>query len=87
MRALRAFLLGAAAGAVLAYVAAATAALVAAGSGAVPHLAVGPVALLVVERSAGGTETTFGAGLVLVPLVGGVANVVAAPVVLALRAR
>lgn len=86
MRALRAFALGVAAGAVLVYAAAAAAALVVAAAHAEAHVVVGPVALFVVERTRGGTETTFGAGLVLVPLVGGAVNAAAAAA-LALRAR
>jgi hypothetical protein len=86
VRALKAFLLGVAAGAVLAYTAAATAALVVSAASGELQLAIGPVELLVVERTGVGTETTFGAGLIGVALVAGVANAAAASV-LALRAR
>ena len=78
MRALRALLLGALAGAVLAYVAAGTVALAVSAAGAELVVAVGPVVFLAVERAGDGSETTFGAGLAVLPLVCGGANAVAA---------
>ena len=71
-------MLGAAAGAVLAYVAAATAALAVTAAGGDLGLEVGPVVILLVERAAEGSETTFGLGLAAVPVLCGVANALAA---------
>ncbi len=78
MWALRAFLLGAAAGAVLVYVAAATTALAVTAAGGELSLAVGPVVILSVEGAAGGSETTFGVGLGVVAVLCGAGNALAA---------
>ena len=78
MRALRALLLGALAGAVLAYVAAATVALAVSAAGAELVVAAGPLVFVAVERARDGSETTFGAGLAVLPLLCGCANAVAA---------
>ena len=78
MRALRAFLLGCLAGAVLVYVAAATIALAATAAGADIAIATGRVVFLAVEHSPDGSETTFGTGLALVAAACGLANAVAA---------
>jgi hypothetical protein len=86
MRALRAFVLGAVAGAVLAYVAAATAALAASVSGTELEAAVGPVVFVAVERVVGGTEVTFGPGLAAISVSCGVVNAAVAAI-LALRVR
>jgi hypothetical protein len=75
MRALRAFLLGAlAAGAVAFAVAVAVAAAAQAGSASSLELSLGPLVLVALERTDGGTATTFGAGLPLVALAGGLVN-------------
>lgn len=84
---LTAFLLGAAAFAVLAYGAAVAIALIAdTGGWASTRVALGPVTLLAFERTAGVTSTTFGPGLPLAALLGGVVNAAAAAV-LRRRAR
>ncbi len=73
------FLLGTAAVAVLAYAAAlALAIAAAAGDWGALNVAVGPVVLVAVERSAGETSTTFGSGLALAALAGGAVNAGAA---------
>ena len=71
MWALRAFALGGAATAAVAYVFAATAGLVAAAAGIELRLALGPVVLVAVEVDGPTTATTLGAGLAVVALVGG----------------
>ncbi len=86
MRALRALVLGALAGAVLAYVAAVTAVLALSASGGELALAFGPVVFLAVDRTAEGVVTTFGPGLTAIPVVCALANALAATV-LAHRVR
>jgi hypothetical protein len=86
VRPLRAFVLGFVGVGLLAYVAAAALALSAEVGGRSLDLGLGPLSLVVVERSGSSTSLTFGAGLVVIALVGGVANAVAAAV-LARRAR
>lgn len=86
MRPLRAVLLGAAAGAVLVYVAAATVALTLTAAGLELDAALGPVRFLTLARDAGGSEVTFGPGLAAIPVLCGVANGAAAAV-FASRAR
>jgi hypothetical protein len=78
MWALRPFVLGGAATAAVAYVFAAAAGLVAAAAGVELTVALGPVVLVAVELDGPTTATTIGAGLVVVGLVGAVANVIAA---------
>ena len=80
MRALRALVLGLLAGAVLAYVAAATVALALSAAGAELSIAVGVVVFLAVDRTAEGIETTFGPGLVAIPVLCALANALAASV-------
>ena len=73
------FVLGTVAVAVLAYAAAlALAIAAAAGDWGALHVALGPVTLVAVERSAGETSTTFGSGLALAGLAGGALNAAAA---------
>jgi hypothetical protein len=74
-----AFFLGAAAVAALAVVVALTGAILAEASGR-PALHVGlfGVELVSFERSSAGSATTFGPGLAVLPLVGGLANAVGA---------
>ena len=70
-----AFALGAAAVGVLAVVGVLlVAALAEASDRTQLHLALGPVALLDFERSDQGSSTTFGPGLVVLPLLGGLLN-------------
>ena len=78
MRTLRALLLGGLAGAVLAYVAAATVAVAVSAAGAELVVAVGPLVFVAVERTRDGSETTFGSGLAALPLACGCANALAA---------
>jgi hypothetical protein len=78
MRALKALLLGGAAGGVLAYVAASAAALAATVAGAELDVSAGPLLFVAVDRTAEGSEATFGAGLAVVPAAVGVANLAAA---------
>lgn len=44
------------------------------------RLALGPLVLLEFERGAHGSSTTFGAGLIVLPLVGGLLNAAAAAI-------
>ncbi len=79
MRALKAFVLGSMALAVLAYTLAAALAVIATEQEwGTLRVAVGPIALVVVERVDGATVTTFGIGIVVVGLIGGIANALAA---------
>lgn len=73
------FLLGTVAVAVLVYAAALALAIAAAtGEWGSLHVALGPVTLVAVERSADETSTTFGSGLALAALAGGALNAAAA---------
>ena len=81
MRALRAFLLGALAVGVLAYAVSAALAVTAQAGGRTIDLALGPLTLVAVSREGAETVTTFGVGLVLLALAGGLANLAAAHVV------
>ena len=70
-----AFALGAATVAVLAVVASLViAALAEASERRELHVGLGPLVLLAFERSARGSSTTFGPGLIVLPLVGGMLN-------------
>ena len=80
MRSVRAFLLGAAATGVVAYVFVAALALVAAAGGSTIHLGVGRLVLVSVDSDANSTTTVFGSGLLVVALAGGVLNLVTARV-------
>ena len=84
MWALKAFLLGAFALGVVAYALSAILGLAAQGTGRELELAIGALPLVSVEITGTTTATTLGAGLAVVALVGGLANMVAA---LALRKR
>jgi hypothetical protein len=86
MRALRAFVLGAVAAGVVAYAVAAALAVTAQAGERTLELALGPLGLVTVARDGPTTVTTFGAGLVVVACVGGLANLAAA-LLLARRAR
>ncbi|RDI74576.1 hypothetical protein Gocc_1465 [Gaiella occulta] len=87
MRIVKAFLLGALAAGLLAYTAAAALAAVSQASGAdVLRLALGPLVLVAVDTRAGTTTTTFGSGLLVLAVAGGLANALAATV-LARRSR
>ncbi len=83
MRTVRAAILGTVAAGVLAYTVATAAVIVVASSGSVLDLGLGPVAVLSVDQlpDDGGTVTTLGPGLIVVALVGGLANAVAAFVI------
>ena len=74
MRVLRAVILGVVAGAVVAYVAAATVGLALTAAGVELDAGLGGLRLLTVELSPRGSETTFGLGLVLLPLACGLVN-------------
>lgn len=86
MRSVRALLLGAAASAVLAYTLAAAVAIVAQSGRNGLNVHVGPLVIVAVERSQGAATTTFGTGLLVLALLGGVLNAVLAGL-LARRSR
>lgn len=71
---LRALALGAVAAGLVAYAAAAAVAVIAQAGGRALDVHVGPLALVVVERSGDATATTFGSGLLAVAVLGGVVN-------------
>lgn len=71
---LRALALGAVAAGSVAYAAAAAVAVITQAGGRALDLRVGPLALVVVERSGADTATTFGSGLLAVAVLGGVVN-------------
>ena len=81
MRALKAFLLGAVAAGIIAYAVAAGFAIAAQAGGHPLDIALGPVVIVSVSHEGRTAVTTFGAGLVLIALVGGLVNVVAARVI------
>jgi hypothetical protein len=74
VRALRAFVLGAFAIGLVAYAAAAALAAAAQAGDRSLDLALGPVVVLSVMHRAGTTTTTFGPGLLLLAVAGGVLN-------------
>ena len=74
MSIVRAFVLGTAATAVLAYVLAGALALAVAGSGAEVRLASGPLVLVEVEQRVTGPAVSLGTGLLVVALLGGALN-------------
>ena len=74
MRHLKVFVLGLAATAIFGYAAAAAAAVIAQSAGRSLSLAVGPLVVVSVESDAAGAVTTFGPGLAVVAIVGGLAN-------------
>ena len=86
MRSLRALALGAAATGVLAYAAAAVAAAIVQSGGGGLRVHLGPLVLVAVAQAEGTATTTFGPGLFVVGVLGGLANAAAAAL-LARRAR
>lgn len=78
MRDLRAFTLGAIAIGVLAYAGTAALAVAAQAAGRSLAVGVGPLVVVSVERDASAAATTFGPGLVLIAIIGGLVNVGAA---------
>ena len=87
MLSVRAFLLGAAATGVVAYVFAAALALVAAAGGSTIRLGVGRIVLVSVASGAHSSTTVLGSGLLVVALAGGVLNLVTARVLRRRRDR
>ena len=81
MRALKAFLLGAVAVGVVAYALAAALAVTAQAGERALDIAIGPFTVVSVAREGVATVTTFGLGLVVLALAGGIANLVAAQVI------
>ena len=81
MRSLKAFLLGTLAIGVVAYTAAAALAVAAQAGDRSLDLALGPVAVLTVSDHAGVTTTTFGLGLLLIAVAGGLANLTLAALI------
>ena len=78
MRGLRAFALGAIAAGVLAYAGAAALAVGAQAAGRSLIVGLGPLVVVSVERQASDAITTFGPGLLVVAVLGGCVNLVAA---------
>ncbi len=78
MRTLNTFLLGAAATGAVVYVFVVALALVVATSESTLHVGVGSLVLVSVIREADTTTTVFGSGLLVVALLGGIANLAAA---------
>jgi hypothetical protein len=78
MRALKAFLLGAVAVGVVAYALVAALAVTAQAGGHSLDLALGPLTLVSVTQGGTETVTTFGPGLVVLALAGGLGNLAAA---------
>jgi hypothetical protein len=83
----KAFALGMVALAVLGYTVVTVAAMAAASAGREIEMRLGPIVVVTVDRVAAGTETTYGAGLLLVALLGGALNAAAAAVLAWRRAR
>lgn len=83
---LRAVVLGAAAVGLVAYACAAAAAVIVQVGGSTLDVRLGPVTLVAVERAGTGVATTFGSGLLVVALLGGIVNALLA-VLLARRRR
>ena len=81
MWALKAFLLGSLAFAVVGYAAAAALAVAAQAGGATVDVAVGPLVVVSVALEGAARVTTFGLGLLVVALAGGIANVAAAQLI------
>ena len=78
MRALKAFVLGAFATGILAYAIAAALAIAAQAGDRALDIALGPVVVVSVAVDGPTAGTTFGAGLLLIALAGGLLNLVAA---------
>ena len=81
MRSLKAFLLGTFAIGLVAYTAAAALAVAAQAGDRSVDLALGPVGIVSVVERAGATTTTLGPGLLLLAVVGGLANVAVAALI------
>jgi len=81
VRALKAFLLGAVATGIVAYAIAAALALAAQAGGDPLDLSIGPVVIVSVVVQGKTAVTTFGAGLALIAIAGGLLNVLAARVI------
>ena len=81
MWALKAFVLGTLALAVVGYAAAAALAVAAQASGATLDVGIGPLGLVSVTLAGTTRVTTFGPGILVVALAGGAANVVAAQLI------
>jgi len=81
MWALKAFLLGAVAAGVVAYALVAALAVTAQAGGRAVEIALGPLAILSVTHEGTSTVTTFGSGLVILAIAGGLANLAAAQLV------
>ena len=81
MRGLKAFALGAIAVGLLAYAAAAALAVAAQAARRSLAVAVGPLVVVSVEREATAAVTTFGVGLIVIALIGGLANLGAAQLI------
>lgn len=78
MRAVRAFLFGALVTALVVWAGLTTIALSAQSAGREIDIGIGPLVLLHVVRGPDGTETTFGVALLVVTVVGGLVNALAA---------
>jgi hypothetical protein len=78
MRALKAFLLGAVATGIVAYAIAAALAVAAQADGRPLDLSIGPVVFVSVAVEGKTAVTTFGAGLALIAVAGGLLNLIAA---------
>ena len=81
MWALKAFLLGSLAFAVVGYAAAAALAVAAQAGGATVDVAVGPLVVVSVSLEGAARVTTFGPGILVIALAGGIANVAAAQLI------
>lgn len=81
MRALKAFLLGALAVGVVGYALVAALAVTAQAGGRALDIALGPLTVISVTQAGTETVTTFGPGLVVLALAGGLANLAAARLV------
>ena len=81
MRSLKAFLLGTVAVGVVSYALVAALAVAAQAGGRALEIALGPLAVVSVTQEGAATALTFGPGLVVLALVGGLANLAAAQLV------
>ena len=81
MWAVRAFVLGSLAFAIVGYAAAAALAVAVQAGGSTIHLALGPLPLVSVALEGAARVTTFGIGILVIALVGGFANVAAAELI------
>ena len=81
MWALKAFVLGSLALAVVGYAAAAALAVAAQAGGATVDVAIGPLVVLSVALEGPARVTTFGPGILVIALAGGIANVGAAQLI------